>query len=206
MDVHTITAIDPADTNCGIVKYEVRTGKILRMCWVNLSADCRGHKRLPGASAGKKTSSREMVQRFLALAEADADLFDSDRIVVEQQLINPRNPAIWSAIRNLCIETSVMSRWCGKAIGVSPGSIRKRYRDLYPRFRKRTYKTRRLQNKHDSVQLARAMMTAPELLRLASITQVVKKDDDILEAFLIAVKFAEDLTGEDLVEKRIGRK
>lgn len=194
--VRTITAIDPADRNCGIVKYDVAEDRILRMCWLNMSADA------------KKTSTREMVQRFLTFAEAgDPDLFDSDRIVVEEQYFQPRSPAAWVGVRNMCLETSVMSRWRSKALSVSPTSVKNRFKHLFPRYRKKVYKNRYRQKKHDMSQVACALMSSSELLRLASITQTSgTKEDDILDAFLIAVETAEDLTGQDLVEKRIGRK
>ena len=105
-------------------------------------------------------------------------------------------------MRNLCLETCVVSRWHTKALSVSPTAVANRFKPMYSRFRRRTYKGRYRQKKHDSSQVAKALMTAPELMRLATITQTVGKEDDILDAFLIAIKAAEDLTGEDIVEKR----
>lgn len=193
--VRTITSIDPATKNIGIVKFDVKENKILRMAHVNLSSD---------STKKKKTSARQVYERFLEYSNHETDIFDSDMIIVEQQMYNPRRPSqILSNMRNMCLESCIVSKWHNKSFSVSPASTRIRFKTLYTRYRKKKLKGKYAQNKHDSVQLGRRLMTAQERLVLSQISQSIPKVDDILEAFLQVLKVAEDITGKPIVDDRL---
>ncbi len=191
--IDTITSIDPAEMNCGIVKYSVSQDSFLRMAWVNFNYDRNGKTRI---------SSQELVVRFMTYAtETDPDIFDSDLIVVERQLLKPRGGFL-SGVRNAAMEAAVVGRWFPHSESVSPTRTHKRFEALYKRYRRKTYKKKYDQNKHDATEVGKRLLKTKERLMLSAIVQHIPKTNDIYDAILQALAIAEKRSGDTEIVRR----
>ena len=189
----TITSIDPAEKNCGIVKYSIKEDQFLRMAWVSFNTE-----------KGTRITPQELVVRFMHyVTQTDPDLFDSDLVVVEEQLYKP-GPTLKSAMRNSAMESAAVGRWFPRSESVSPAKTHKRFASLYKRFRKKAYKNKYDQNKHDAIQVGMRLLKPEERMKLAAISQHIPKTSDIHEPILQPLAVAERRSGDtEIVRRRV---